>query len=151
MHLEKVTGKNVMKTYNRAPEKGWPLLFQNILIFGICIERGFFNIHHDHIQWKQILGQGLKFEVVFRIGFLTQKFETTKYMKLNKEKWDSQNETRKKLRNKMKFYFWRNKTKQNEISLLILFRETSKILRNNFLFRFVLCFAKQKKDAKWKP
>jgi hypothetical protein len=22
MHLEKVTGKNVMKTYNRAPEKG---------------------------------------------------------------------------------------------------------------------------------
>jgi hypothetical protein len=40
-----------------------------------------------------------------------------------------------------------NKTKQNEISLFILFRETSEISRNNFLFRFVSCFAKQRKGC----
>jgi hypothetical protein len=108
-----------------------------------------FDIHHDHIQWKKNLGIGLKFEVVIRIGFLTQKCETTKYMKLNKEKWDSRNETRKKLRNETNFYFWRKKRNETKfrclfcfakqakfretiffVSLCFMFRETKKMMRN---------------------
>jgi hypothetical protein len=84
---------------------------------------------------------------------LASECETTKYMKLNKGKWDSRNETRKKVQNKTKFYFWRNKTKQNKTKFrcFYCFVKQAKFCETNFLFRFVLCFAKQKKDAKWKP
>jgi hypothetical protein len=50
---------------------------------------------------------------------------------------------------KQNFTFYetkRNETKRN-FSQFFVFRETSKISRNNFLFRFVLCFAKQKKGS----
>jgi hypothetical protein len=50
-------------------------------------------------------------------------------------------------RNEILLLTKQNETKRNEISLFILFRETSKISRNNFLFRFVSCFAKQKKGC----
>jgi hypothetical protein len=64
MHLEKVTGKNVIKkTYNRATlKKSEPFLFQNILFLGAFCHKGnltflesvskedSFDTHHDHIQ-----------------------------------------------------------------------------------------------------
>jgi hypothetical protein len=130
MHLEKVTGKNVII---EPMKKAEPFLFQNILflywpifiIFWNCTLKCNKNCFTD-----------------------SENCETTKYIKLNKGKWESRNETRKNYETKRNFTFdetkW-NEMKWNEISLFILFRETSEISRNNFLFRFVSCLAKQKK------
>jgi hypothetical protein len=107
-----------------------------------------FDYHHDHIQWKKNLGLGLKFEVVFRIGFLTQKCETTKNMKLNKEKWDLRNETRKKnYETKQNFTFDVTKRNETKFRCLFCFAKQAKFREKIFLFRFVSCFAKQKKGC----
>jgi hypothetical protein len=55
-------------------------------------------------------------------------------------KWDSRNETRKKStkRNKILLLTKQNETKPNEISLFLLFRETSEISRKKFFVP--LCF-----------
>jgi hypothetical protein len=50
---------------------------------------------------------------------------------------------------KRNFTFY--ETKRNEISLFLCFAKQAKFRETTFLFRFVSCFAKQKKDAKWKP
>jgi hypothetical protein len=65
-------------------------------------------------------------------------------MKLNKGKWDSQNETRKNYK-KTKQNFAFDETKRNKAKFCcFLYRKTSEISQNNF-FRFVYCFAKQKR------
>jgi hypothetical protein len=55
----------------------------------------------------------------------------------------------KKLRNKTKFYFWRNKTKRNETKFrcLFCFAKQAKFRETICLFRFVSCFAKQRKGC----
>jgi hypothetical protein len=62
MHLEKVTGKNVVNTYNRAPEEGEAIFVSKYLVLGAFGNKGkltflvsvskddSFDIHHDHIQ-----------------------------------------------------------------------------------------------------
>jgi hypothetical protein len=65
-------------------------------------------------------------------------------MKPNKGKWDSQNETRKNYK-KTKQNFAFDETKRNKAKFCcFLYRKTSEISQNNF-FRFVYCFAKQKR------
>jgi hypothetical protein len=53
----------------------------------------------------------------------------------------------KKLRNETKFYLSRNETKGNKISLFLCFAKQAKFRETAFLFRFVSCFAKQKKGC----
>jgi hypothetical protein len=70
MHIEKCTGKNVMKNIysNRAPEKSWAIFVSKYIFLDACCHKGkltflesvskedSFDIHNDHIQWKKILG-----------------------------------------------------------------------------------------------
>jgi hypothetical protein len=77
--------KNIL--YNRAPEKRWAIFIAKYIVLDACCHKGkltflesvskedCFDIHNDHIQWEKnswlfTVGLGLKFEVVFRIGFL---------------------------------------------------------------------------------
>jgi hypothetical protein len=135
-----------------------------------------FNIHHE-IQWRKswFLDQGnLKWFsgwvswpifIIFwdwtlkcnekRIVSLTQKCESNKYVKLYKGKWDSRNETRKRLRNETKFYFWRNKTKRNEISLFIFDSRNKRNFAKQFFVSLCFVFRETKKrmrngNPKWK-
>jgi hypothetical protein len=121
------------KTYNFATKVSW--LFRNmyrktiLLIPIMTIFSG--------KKFLGLLGLGLKIEVIFGIDI----WNVTEVNGIHEAK------TGKKLRNETKFYFWRNKTKRNEISLFFLFRETyhTKFRETIFWFRFVSCFAKQKK------
>jgi hypothetical protein len=53
-------------------------------------------------------------------------------------------------RNEILLLTKQNETKQNEICFCC-FAKQGKFRETIFLFRFVSCFKKQKKDAKWKP
>jgi hypothetical protein len=66
---------------------------------------------------------------------------------LNLTKENEIHETKQDKNYETKRNFTFDETKRNEVSLFILFRETSEISRNCFLFRFVSCFAKQKKGC----
>jgi hypothetical protein len=125
-----------------------------------------FDIHHGHIQGQKIswfLGLGLKFEVVFRIGSLanfhnilelniTMQQDSEMRNNLTKEnEIHEMNQKKITKQNEILLLTKPNKTKRTEISLFILFHETSEISRNNFAISFCFVFAKQKKDAKWKP
>jgi hypothetical protein len=68
------------------------------------------------------------------------KCKTTKYMKINKSKWDSRNKPRTKLRNETKFYFLRNKTKRNFADFIV-----SRNKRNNFAVSLCFVFREIKK------
>jgi hypothetical protein len=118
-----------------------------------------------------IFNEGLKFEVVFRIGFLANfhkilelniKMQQELFNWLRKAKqlniWNvtKENEIRgpkpdTNYETKRNFTF--DETKQNETKFrgLFCFAKQAKFRETIFLFRFVSCFAKQKKDAKWKP
>jgi hypothetical protein len=56
-------------------------------------------------------------------------------------------ETKQEKKYETKFYFWRNKTKRNEISLFLLFRETSEISRNKFVVSLCFVFRETKKGC----
>jgi hypothetical protein len=136
-------------TYNRVPEEGWAISVSKCLVLVAfchiwCIlwtflesvsKKNSFDIHHDHKHYNATIVSP------------TQKCKTTKYMKLNTGKWNSRNENRPNLRNETKFYSWRNKTKRNEISLFLLFRETSEISRNNFFLSLCFVFRETKKGC----
>ena len=51
---------------------------------------------------------------------------------------------------KQKFTFHETKTKQN-FDIFEVSQKQAKFCKTTFLFGFVSCFVKQKKDAKWKP
>jgi hypothetical protein len=69
----------------------------------------------------------------------------------NKGKWDSRNETRKNY--ETKFYFWRNKTKRNEMKFrcFIVSRNKQNFTKQTFCFALFRVSRNKKKDAKWKP
>jgi hypothetical protein len=78
---------------------------------------------------------------------LTRKCETTKLIKLNKGKWDSQIKTRKNTKRNEIFLL----TKQNETKFRCFYCFAKQAKFRETIFFVSLCFVKQKKDAKWKP
>jgi hypothetical protein len=70
-------------------------------------------------------------------------------MKLNKGTWDSRNETSKKKIYETKRNFTFDETKRNETKFrcLFWFAKQAKFRETICLFRFVSCFAKQKKGC----
>jgi hypothetical protein len=118
------------------------------------------------------LGPALKFVVVFRIGFMAnfhnnlelnikmqqELFHWLRNAKqlnnLTKENEIHETKPDKNYETKRNFTFDEtqpNETKQNKTSLFILFRKTSKISQNSFLFRFFqqLFFSPSLKIFKW--
>jgi hypothetical protein len=72
-------------------------------------------------------------------------------MKLNEGKWDSRKKQGKIYETKRNFTFDETKRNETKFRCLFCFTKQAKFCETILLFRFVLCFAKQKKDAKWKP
>jgi hypothetical protein len=79
---------------------------------------------------------------------LTQKCETTKFIKLNKGKWDSRNKTRKNYETKRNFSF--EETKRN-FAVFIVSRNKRNFAKQFFCFAWFRVSQNKKKDAKWKP
>jgi hypothetical protein len=142
------------KTNNRAPEKGWAIFVSEYIVLDACCHKGFtfleyvskedsFEIHHDHIQWKK---NSWLFFIIFWNWTLkcykncftdSEKFETTKYTKLNKGKWDSRNEIKKNYKTKRNFTSDATKGNETKRNFAVYFVSRNK---RNFAKQF-FCFA----------
>jgi hypothetical protein len=56
-------------------------------------------------------------------------------------------QNQKKITKQNEILLWRNKMKRNEILLFFVFRETSKILQNNFFVSLCFVFRETKKGC----